>query len=231
MSSLEPQSVLLLEGKDDYEVVSHLLKRHDIKIRLTQQNYKNNVFHICGDVDKLIDELPVRIKNKKQSYIGAVFDADTKLHQRWSSLKNSLKKISGDLVLPDAPDNNGTLINGLTDNSKIGIWVMPNNQDAGYLEDFLIKLIPNQEENPLFLLANEATYLARIYKDAPLEFKDHDKGALHTYMAWQEKPGDPYGTSLHKPLCFSHDTEIALAFLEWFKKLFPQGQSDIYCKE
>lgn len=42
---------------------------------------------------------------------------------------------------------------------------------------------------------------------------------LHTWLAWQERPGIPFGTALEAQV-FRHDTEDALRFISWFNRLF-----------
>lgn len=48
---------------------------------------------------------------------------------------------------------------------------------------------------------------------------DHLKSALHTWLAWQEEPGLPFGTALRAQV-FRHDSEDALRFVAWFNRLF-----------
>ena len=48
---------------------------------------------------------------------------------------------------------------------------------------------------------------------------DRLKAILHTWLAWQQEPGRPYGTAVGARF-FRHDSPAALAFLAWFKRLF-----------
>jgi len=48
---------------------------------------------------------------------------------------------------------------------------------------------------------------------------DRGKSTLHTWLAWQETPGLPFGTALRAEF-FRHDTEDALRFVAWFRRLF-----------
>ena len=48
---------------------------------------------------------------------------------------------------------------------------------------------------------------------------DADKAALHTWLAWQEEPGLPYGTAMRARF-FRDDSPAALAFVTWFRAVF-----------
>ena len=42
---------------------------------------------------------------------------------------------------------------------------------------------------------------------------------MHVWLAWQRKPGLPYGTAI-KARYFRDDTPVALAFVEWYRRVF-----------
>ena len=50
--------------------------------------------------------------------------------------------------------------------------------------------------------------------------RNHAKSHLHTWLAWQREPGRPFGTALTAQI-FGHDSPETLAFLAWFRRLFP----------
>ncbi len=45
------------------------------------------------------------------------------------------------------------------------------------------------------------------------------KGHIHSYLAWQKKPGLPFGTALTAHI-LNHNAEIAKTFVGWVKKVF-----------
>jgi hypothetical protein len=73
-------------------------------------------------------------------------------------------------------------------------------------------------DDPCFSHAESATTQARKL-GAPLAEKDHLKGAIRAWLAWRAQPGVPFGTALTSKY-LRHDSEEALRFLAWFKKLF-----------
>lgn len=93
---------------------------------------------------------------------------------------------------------------------------MPNNTDSGMLENFLQGLIA--EGDKLLPVAQEATSKA-IVADRRFPEIHEQKAVMHTWLAWQEKPGLPFGTAITAQY-FQHDTKTAQAFVNWFRKLF-----------
>jgi hypothetical protein len=202
---------LLVEGVDDRHSTIHLLHRHgyDWDNETTVRPYIRET----GGLQELLKELPVTLKGPYQR-VGALLDANTHLSDRWSQLRGYVNQAG--LTLPDAPHHNGTIISGLRSGSLVGFWLMPDNSSPGNLEHFLQKLVP--EDDQTWSWANDVVHEAR-QRGARCRPVDHLKSALHTWLAWQEEPGLPFGTALRAQV-FRHDTEDALRFVAWFKRLF-----------
>ena len=90
---------------------------------------------------------------------------------------------------------------------------MPDNRRSGALEEFLQDLVHSND--PLLPIAERSTHDA---KKQGARFPDAAqlKAVLH---AWQDRPGVPYGTAI-RARYFAHDSAAALAFVEWFKRVF-----------
>ena len=94
---------------------------------------------------------------------------------------------------------------------------MPDNQKDGKIEDFLRLLI--EDSDPLIGHAEVSTDGARVLG---AKFKDADriKAVIHTWLAWQESPGEPFGRSIAKHF-FRHDRrDRAQTFVAWFRQLY-----------
>ena len=94
---------------------------------------------------------------------------------------------------------------------------MPDNCHDGKLEDFLRLLI--DEKDPLIDHATSATDVARKQFNAKFTEPDQIKAIIHSWLAWQEKPGEPYGTAIRAKY-FGQNSKAATAFVAWFKKLY-----------
>ncbi len=67
---------------------------------------------------------------------------------------------------------------------------MPDNVGIGALEEFLARLVRAQDE--LWDFARQSVDGA-VAHHAPLRQVDLGKAHVHTYLAWQPRPGNPYG--------------------------------------
>ncbi len=63
--------------------------------------------------------------------------------------------------------------------------------------------------------------LTKLERNKVNRYKDvhKSKARIHTWLAWQNPPGLPMGTSIKKNL-FDTNKELCLLFIEWIKKLF-----------
>jgi hypothetical protein len=165
-------------------------------------------------IDKLLHLLPIAIQTKER--LGIVVDMDDPGDKnRWAQVRDRLR--GRGVAAPDVPSPDGTVVEGiLGPASRVGVWIMPDNRSPGVLEHFLSTLIPPGD--PCASYAEEATTHARVL-GAPLAEKDHRKGVLHTWLAWQADPGVPFGVALTKRY-LRDDSEEALRFVAWFKRVF-----------
>jgi hypothetical protein len=124
--------VLLVEGNDDFHVLSSLFKHHNIPdaFRLNE----------TGGIDRLLETFPVQLKATAIERVGIVVDADLSIADRWRAIQGILRS-AGFAHVPNTPDEQGTII---TQSNKpdVGIWLMPDNRLPGLVEDFAACLIP-----------------------------------------------------------------------------------------
>ena len=201
---------LLVEGTDDKHSVIHLMKRHGID----WDNSTSMLPHIhdCGGFDPLVKSIQVSAKSYER--LGIIVDANENIDKRWKQVKNELSNI--DIKLPESPDQDGTLITGMYTDWKVGVWLMPDNKNKGELEDFLSLLISLDDK--CWPYTDKVTKRAKEI-GALFPVKEFNKARIHTWLAWQEKPGLPFGTAITAKY-FRVDSPEALKFVQWFKKLF-----------
>src|SRR5262249_29365512 len=143
-----------------------------------------------GGFEKLLEAIPVTLKGTYER-IGIILDANSDPAARWRQILERARR--AELHLPDSPDAEGTIVSGLRPGSRIGIWLMPDNKSPGALEEFLSRLVPSDQ--PVWGYADEVATEARQRGARCLE-KNHAKSRLHTWLAWQDEPGLPFGTAL-----------------------------------
>lgn len=203
---------LLVEGKDDLHSVIHLTERHGID--WDKPHDRTPYIHDSGGFDPLLDALSLDLKLGKRKRIGIVVDADIEPTDRWASIKTALGKVG--IKLPKRPDADGTIVPGPGPCRRLGVWLMPDNSNPGMLEDFLGALVP--QKDPCWDYAKEAARGA-AKRGAPFPGRDFEKARIHTWLAWREEPGQPFGTALTAN-CFDTNQEISNRFVAWFERLF-----------
>lgn len=198
--------VLLVEGKDDQHVIFALCE----KLNVTKS------FEVvdCKGIDNLIETLPVRFKQSDFDTIGIVVDADTDIKARWDSIKGLLAK-QGLNVLDDLEEDG--LILKEENKITVGVWIMPNNQTNGILEDFISFFVP--EKDPLLPLAKTTLETIENQQLRLYSPNYHSKSLIHTWLAWQKDPGTPMGLAITKKF-LSADMAICQRFIDWLNHLF-----------
>lgn len=198
---------LLVEGKNDEHVLYALCQRY---------NFPKEAFAIrsCEGVDKLLEQLPVELKSSGLETLGVIIDADEASERRWHQLKDKVKHIVNDL--PDTLPNQG-LIHPFGHGKWLGVWIMPDNQLNGMLEDFLAFLVPDDD----LLLPAVDQFLKeaetqQIVQYAPIHLP---KARIHTWLSCQKDPGTPLGQSITKHY-LSLDNDLASCFQQWLENLF-----------
>lgn len=201
---------LLVEGPDDRHSVIHLMKRHGINWDDPQVVLP--CVYDCGGLDPLLASLGVAAKSYGR--LRFVVDANADMQNRWTRAKEALARVG--VALPDRPSPDGIVVEGISADWRVGAWLMPDNQNRGRLEDFLSKLIPPND--PCWDHAKEATARAKAL-GATFAEEDTCKANIHTWLAWQENPGLPFGTAITARY-FAVDSPEAQRFVQWFKRLF-----------
>lgn len=204
------KKILLVEGKDDEHVLKHISGVRD-------GPKFDEIVPLKGDTN-LLDCIPVRLKSVgNQAIVGIVMDADTDLDGRWRSLRNRLEKL-GYTAVPTAPSADGTIIDPPDESllPRVGIWIMPNNQTQGILEDFLRFLVPAGSQ----LYDHVAKSIDGI-PEGERRFSQlaTPKALIHTWLAWQEEPGKPMGTAITAHYLDPNVDQVDVLIL-WLNRLF-----------
>ncbi len=170
-------------------------------------------------VESLLAVLPVLLNEKKLKTLGIVVDADQDLAARWQSIRDRL--IASDYPKADIP--NSPLVEGWIYQpadpylKRVGVWVMPDNQLPGMLEDFVALLMP--EDDNLRPKAEEI--LREIEREGLNRYGEihRAKALIHTWLAWQETPGMPMGQAITARV-LQRESPIAQVFADWLQRLF-----------
>lgn len=198
---------LIVEGPDDLHTVVHLTAAHGVD--WDSDDSGAPYVRDAGGLDGALRELPTSIKSTRR--LGIVLDADQSPVNVWTRVREALRIPS----LPTEPPAGGYV--GAADGGcRIGVWILPDNQRPGALEDLLTGLIP--PDDPVWTYAGEAS---REASRRGARFKEHylHKASVRTWLAWQEQPGVPPGSAIQRGYLDAQQS-AAHGFVRWFQSLF-----------
>lgn len=198
--------VLLTEGDNDCHVIAALCLAHKLK--------KVFGLYSCGGDDQAISRLRLLLKGADcPNHIGIVLDADApSLAGKWQKITTMLS--AAGYTLPAHPEATGTILVE-ANLPKLGIWLMPDNNTDGMLEDFCLTLAPAQA------LEHTQQYLADAKSQGYANYKDvHSaKALIHTFLGTQDEPGAPIGQAITRKV-LSPTEQSATVFTHWLKNTF-----------
>ena len=202
LESRRKERVLLVEGQDDKHVVGHLCSRIQAM----------PPFYIIdkGGIEKLLASIGPEIKAPGRKVVGILSDANENPRARWDALRHRLA--IQHFELPANPDPNGTVIDG---SPRIGIWLWPDNQKSGELENFVKTMIPRSDR--VWPLAQE--YVNGIpEQERRFPAGKTLKAQLHAWLATRQTPGR-MGSSIGRGE-LEVDGLLTRNFVEWLRRLF-----------
>lgn len=198
--------LLLVEGKDDQHIMYALFEKFAVPQTFEIKSKEG--------IDELLKSLPIHLKSKLDA-IGILVDADENIQKRWDSIKNILD-LAG-YSTPKQPNIDGTII---SQNGKptVGVWLMPDNQLGGMIEDFMKFLIPQGD----VLLPKTEETLNDLENKQINQYKaiHRSKALIHTWLAWQETPGTPMGLAVTKSYFSTANQVLCQKYIDWILNLF-----------
>ncbi len=215
MMTVRSSKILLVEGIDDQKVTEKLL----IRRKITFEDFE---IMNCKGFPKLLKTLPKLIKAADYKLMGIIVDADDNLPEKWEKFKDFFKE-TGYENIPGNPNPKGTILIDEDEKlPKMGIWLMPNNQASGSIEDFIRFLVPDNDD----LLPVAEKKVDKLISASKNRFSlaQKSKAVIHTWLAWQKRPGKQLGSAITyrfvKTQDFLLDDGKATDFIKWLKKLF-----------
>ena len=186
--------ILLVEGQDDKHVVLHLCKQHQATLsfffsdpdrdgpQVTVSGCQAVSIRDTGNIDKVLTSIAPEIKAPGRQAVGILVDANDDRAGRWEAIQKHLQRV--DINPPQSPSTDGTII--ITeDKPRIGVWLMPDNTSAGELEDFVAKMIPDND--PVWSLSK--SYINGIPpQNRKFIEKKRSRAQVHAWLAARKDP-------------------------------------------
>lgn len=199
---------LIVEGKDDQMAITALLRRHGFDCGSHPKF--DPVIQPAEGVDELLRLSETSVKTYDR--LGFVLDSDENVEARWAQMRDRLRRAA--VAVPDRPLSEGFVGGGARPNSRVGVWLMPDNVNRGMLETFLGTLVPQGDK--AWAYVPQAVGHA---KGLGASFKNEDKARIYTWLAWQDPEGRPFGTAITDG-ALGAESDVADRFVAWFHRLF-----------
>ena len=199
---IRPPKLLLVEGRDDEEVVRRIRDGYpDVPAFEVEKR---------EGWPEIVKELGPDLNAPGRIALGIMVDANLSPEDRWQAISDRL--IRHNVQTPSRIGPTGIIINH---DPRVGIWLMPDNNSEGELEDFVRRLIPSSD--PIWPRAQG--YIDSIPE---VERKFTSKKALraqvHAWLATRSRPR-LMGTAI---AAGDLDTTVPIAqcFVAWLCRLF-----------
>ena len=206
-----PTGLLVVEGLNDQHLVLHLCRQGNPAL---EERFD---FHNAQGYTAAVNSVRGFVNQADLTAVGIVVDGDNVPLEHWRQVIERIADAYPNLSLPDAPDAAGTIIPAdlVIGSPRIGIWVMPDNQTTGELEDFAAQMIPDGD----LVWPRSQAYIADIPPPAR-RFEDSKiiKSQVHAWLAARRFPGlmgiavRDGDLTINGPLC--------QRFLAWLSRLF-----------
>ena len=207
----DKNSHLLVEGKNDQHVIWALCEIYQIS-----ETFDVIVPKEDGGIEAVLADIPIRLRESGLQSLGVVIDADEDIQACWHSVRDRLQKAKYEV--PNQPNQNG-FIGSLPNRPRVGVWIMPDNQLPGMLEDFVGYLIPSDDSlRPVAEKTLQSLEKKRLQRYKTIH---RSKAFIHTWLAWQETPGMPMGQAITAQV-LQHHLPLANHFVTWLKALFTE---------
>ena len=201
--------VLLVEGLSDLHFVNQLLQQLEL----------NSGFEISNrlSLSSLLDSIFAEINGPNRDVVGILVDADDVVSDRWDDVIKPLRDAG--VEVPSFPDPAGTIIEATADRPRVGVWIMPDNQSPGELEDSVIDMIPDQD----LVWPRSVVYIDDIVGMFPRperRFSDGkiDRAKLYAWLATRKNP--PHIGAAIGAGDFNLDASQCKSFVDWLERLF-----------
>lgn len=213
--------LLLVEGKFDKYVIGELLRQTpnevgEVDIEPFRKKDDDGLKPDEEGISILLKSLPVTIKATAPNHIlGIIVDADIHELGRWQRIKQILVDAGYENIPATFPT--GLILPTNDVLPRLGVWIMPDNQEEGIIENFIRQLIHDEDK-----LQPEIDTALDLIRDKGLQLfteVHRPKAFIRTWLAWQEKPEMSFGVAVSKKV-LTTNADLCLRFVGWLNRLF-----------
>jgi hypothetical protein len=201
--------ITVLEGMAEYYLLSTLKEKlglRNLEIKRPEVNSK------LGS-GTLYARIEAALNTSEAEAVLIVCDAESEMADRvWS-------RIRAKLSLPEkSPLPTNGYIGRAGNGRQVGVWIMPNNRDAGMIEDLYLRAIP-ADDRELQLASDFVHGLERpkfAKEDPDAKRRAYSKATLTVWLGIQPEPAMP-GEALRRGY-IRHDAQALAPLCDWLRE-------------
>lgn len=211
-------SVILVEGEDDKRVVLRIMEQIGMEAGVDVEP--------ANGINDLIGTIAGAIKEPGRKSVGIVADANDDPDARWAGLCKPLQGLRErqeyDFGLLGNPVPGGLVRKDRETGVRVGIWLMPDNQRPGEVENFVVKMVPDGDpdwqgaEEYVQQVANTSSVSRKrtVVANKPRKIEG---SALRVWLATGSEPHHMGYAIARKDL--SIDGPLCSEFCAWLREL------------
>ena len=194
---------LIVEAESDKSFIQAFLRHEKLNLQLnidvaTPQDFESTTYTTKQAVFQQLPRLVKLLETGQVSHIGILVDMD---FTNKTDIKNqNLRQISERLnplgfhQRQQQNNNSGFYFENSDYDNPIGVWLMPNNQDEGYLETWVKMAMSADQQSHFTQIENFIQSLGTSHFKNPVTAMD--KARIFTWLSTQTKPTQDLSKSL-----------------------------------
>lgn len=209
-------SKLIVEGQTDTLFFEALIQKERLSVKIEPHH----------GITKIPDLLTAYLDDLRDGAIqrlGIVADADHTtpkgqggFNKRWQLLTKPLKEMGYEISMPPSQKYAGSIFTHTEGLPLVGLWLMPDHQSDGMLEDLIKQTVYG---DPQLTLLHTATTCLDQLPITLFQPHHHAKAAVYSWLAWQTRPGQALVSTINADLINLHSQELQ-AFIKWLHDVF-----------
>lgn len=194
---------LIVEAESDKSFIQAFLRHEKLNLQLnidvaTPQDFESTAYTTKQAVFQQLPRLVKLLETGQVSHIGILVDMD--FTDKTDIKSQNLQQISERLnplgfhQRQQQNNNSGFYFENSDYDNPIGVWLMPNNQDEGYLETWVKMAMSSDQQSHFTQIENFIQSLGTSHFKNPVTAMD--KARIFTWLSTQTKPTQDLSKSL-----------------------------------
>ena len=174
-----------------------------------------------GNAIKILPDLIDEMGDERVTHLAIVVDADyfesdgLGFKDTWKKITDILEAKQYDIRSQKITNTSGYIFKNKNSLPDVGLWIMPNNKDGGFLENFIKQSLAANEKK----LFSHAEFTVNKLQDVRFKPIHVSKAEVSTWLAWQKVPGQVLASAVSDSL-IDLNSGVAKEFITWLKKIF-----------